>query len=100
MSTWSPTHLNEAKILVVRNDGLGDFVLTLPLVAALKQQLPGARIYALVNQHLQGLLPLLPDLEGMIAAGEFDTVLNYAALDVVLECNLWLRLTGQHPELK
>lgn len=39
-------------------------------------------------------------LEGMIAAGEFDTVLNYAALDVVLECNLWLRLTGQHPELK
>ncbi|MCZ6472254.1 MAG: glycosyltransferase family 9 protein [SAR324 cluster bacterium] len=66
MSAWSPSHLSEAKILVVRNDGLGDFVLTLPLVAALKQQLPGARIYALVNQHLQGLLPLLPDLEGMI----------------------------------
>lgn len=54
------------KILLVRNDGLGDFLLTLPLAAALKAGLPGARVFALVNRHLSDLIPLLPDLEGAV----------------------------------
>ena len=66
MTSWRLSHLNEPKILVVRNDGLGDFVLTLPLVAALKAQVPQARVYALVHRALAGLIPLLPDLSGAI----------------------------------
>ncbi len=66
MTPWRFSHLSDPKILVVRNDGLGDFLLTLPLVAALKQQLPAARIYGLVSHHLKDLVPLLPDFEGAI----------------------------------
>ena len=66
MSESRLSQLSDPKILLVRNDGLGDFVLTLPLVASLKAQLPTARIYGLVNHRLAGLMPLLPDFEGAI----------------------------------
>ncbi|HNL55037.1 MAG TPA: hypothetical protein PKI36_11560, partial [Turneriella sp.] len=33
------------KILVIRNDGLGDFILTLPIISALREQIPHARIH-------------------------------------------------------
>ena len=39
-------------------------------------------------------------VQAMIDAGEFDAVLNYAALDASLEADLWLRLTGQGVNLK
>lgn len=67
MSASRFSQLSDPKILVVRNDGLGDFVLTLPLVASLKRQIPAARLYGLVNHHLAELGPLLPDFEGFIA---------------------------------
>lgn len=54
------------RILVVRNDGLGDFILTLPLIASLKQQLPESRISVLVNESILPLIPLLPDIEGAL----------------------------------
>lgn len=66
MSAWLSSRPQAPKILVVRNDGLGDFILTLPLVAALKRQLPGARIHVLVNRGLAGLVPLLPDVAGAV----------------------------------
>jgi ADP-heptose:LPS heptosyltransferase len=52
---------------VVRNDGLGDFILTLPLIASLKHQWPHSRIHALLAAPLLPLLPCLPDLEGALA---------------------------------
>lgn len=59
------------QILVVRNDGLGDFILTLPLIASLRQQLPQSRITVLVNEGLLPLIPLLPDIEDAIGDGGF-----------------------------
>lgn len=58
--------LDDARILIVRNDGLGDFLLTLPLVASLRSQAPGAHIEVLMERSLESLLPLLPDLSGAI----------------------------------
>lgn len=54
------------KILIVRNDGLGDFILTMPLIASLKKQIPEARIHVLINRSLQNLIPVLADIEGAI----------------------------------
>ena len=54
------------KIIIVRNDGLGDFILTMPLIASLKKQIPEARIYVLINRSLQNLIPVLADIEGAI----------------------------------
>jgi ADP-heptose:LPS heptosyltransferase len=55
------------RLLVVRNDGLGDFLLTLPLVAALKRHLPQAHVTVLLSAALAGLAPLLPDIDAAIA---------------------------------
>jgi lipopolysaccharide heptosyltransferase III len=51
----------------VRNDGLGDFLLTLPLVAALKRRLPGAHVTVLLSAALAPLVPLLPDIDAALA---------------------------------
>lgn len=59
-------HLRAPNVLVVRNDGLGDFVLTLPLIASLKQQFPQSRITVLVQASLLPLIPLLEDIDGAI----------------------------------
>ena len=54
------------KILVVRNDGLGDFILTLPLVAGLRNGFPHATIDALVSPVVAQLAPNLPDIHRMV----------------------------------
>ena len=43
------------KILVVRNDKLGDFMLSFPAIALLKASLPEARIYALVPDYTRDM---------------------------------------------
>ena len=43
------------KILVIRNDKLGDFMLAFPSFALLKQNLPDAEIHALVPEYTQAL---------------------------------------------
>lgn len=58
--------LERPRLLVVRNDGLGDLVLTLPLVAALKRHLPGAHVTVLVSAALRELIPLLPDVDAAL----------------------------------
>lgn len=55
-----------AKILVVRNDGLGDFILTLPIVSALRHQVPHARIYVLAARSLHSMAAFLPEIDGWI----------------------------------
>ena len=53
------------KILIIRNDGLGDFIHTLPLISAIKKQL-SAEIYVLVHKRLNTLIPLCKDIDGAI----------------------------------
>ena len=66
MSPISPDPDQRSRILVVRNDGLGDFILTLPLIAALKARLPGTEVHALVSDVVAELGPCLPDVDNMI----------------------------------
>ncbi|MBV6493113.1 MAG: hypothetical protein LDLANPLL_01128 [Turneriella sp.] len=54
------------KILIIRNDGLGDFILTLPMVSALKKQLPHARVYVLCARNLHSMSAFLPEIDGWI----------------------------------
>ena len=59
------------RILIVRNDGLGDFILTLPLIASLKAQWPGCQVTVLVASALIPLIPLLPDIDAAIPDAGF-----------------------------
>ena len=54
------------KILLVRNDGLGDFILTLPIVSAIKAQLPHARVYVLASRALHSMSAFLPEIDGWV----------------------------------
>ncbi|MDH4249141.1 MAG: glycosyltransferase family 9 protein, partial [Deltaproteobacteria bacterium] len=53
-------------VLVVRNDGLGDFILTLPLIAAIKAQRPKARVTVLASRAMLPLVEMLPDLDAAL----------------------------------
>jgi len=46
-----PPRSNAPRILILRRDNIGDLVCTTPLIAALRGQLPGAWIGALVNTY-------------------------------------------------
>lgn len=54
------------KILIVRNDGMGDFILTLPIVSAIKQQIPNARVYVLAARPLHSMAAFLPEIDGWV----------------------------------
>lgn len=53
-------------ILVVRNDKLGDFMLSYPSFAIIKRALPQARIYALITQYTQDMAIACPWIDGVI----------------------------------
>ncbi len=54
------------KILVVRNDKLGDFMLAWPALATLKQSLPDSEIHALVNPYTADMARLCPSIDRVI----------------------------------
>lgn len=54
-------------ILVIRRDNIGDLVCTLPLIRALRQHFPEARIDALVNSYNQPVVAQHPDLDHVYA---------------------------------
>ena len=54
------------RILVVRNDKLGDFVLALPSFALLKQALPSAEICALVPEYTREVADLAPGIDRVL----------------------------------
>ncbi len=54
------------KILVIKLRHIGDVLLTVPAIRALKETFPGARIYALVNSGTEEMLTLNPLLEEVI----------------------------------
>ncbi|WP_040977301.1 glycosyltransferase family 9 protein [Necropsobacter massiliensis] len=71
------------KLLAIRNDKLGDFVLSFPALAALKQSAPNIEITALVPPYTAPLAELCPYIDNIIIdakdktdADEFNRVLN------------------------
>jgi len=54
------------KILVVRNDKLGDFMLTWPAFATLKQAMPSCEIHALVAPYTADMARLCPSIDSII----------------------------------
>jgi len=57
---------NPARILLVRNDRLGDLVLTTPAVAALRHTLPGARIDLLCSSYAEPVVRGNPHLNSVL----------------------------------
>ncbi len=57
---------NRKKILVVRNDKLGDFMLAWPALAVLKQSLPNSEIHVLVNPYTADMARLCPNIDQVI----------------------------------
>lgn len=53
----------DSSFLVIRRDNIGDLVCTTPLIHALRQQFPQARICALVNSYNAPVLENNPDLD-------------------------------------
>jgi len=54
------------RILLIRNDKLGDFMLAWPAFALLKQQYPEATLIALVPQYTRPMAELCPSLDEVI----------------------------------
>lgn len=54
------------KILIVRNDKLGDFMLAWPAFACLKQSLPNCEIHVLVNPYTADMAQLCPSIDQVV----------------------------------
>jgi heptosyltransferase-3 len=94
--------LTNPRLLVITMRRLGDVLLTTPLVRALKQGLPGARIDMLVFAGTEGMLAGNPDIDRVIAAPERPG----AAAMAKLILRLWRRYdvalstqTGDRPTM-
>lgn len=61
----SPT--KSPRILVIRRDNIGDLVCTTPLIRALREQLPGAYIAALVTRYNMAVLSENPDIDALFS---------------------------------
>lgn len=70
----------QPRVLIITLRRLGDVLVTTPLVRALKQGLPGARIDMLVFAGTEGILAGNPDIERVIAVPQKSGPLKTAAL--------------------
>ena len=57
------------RILVVRNDRFGEFLLNIPALRALKETFPGAKITAVVDPYVAELAGHIPFIDDIIAWG-------------------------------
>jgi heptosyltransferase-2 len=70
-------HSARGKILVIRGGAIGDFILTLPAIAALRSQFPGAHLEVLGYPHIAqlalagGLVDRVQSIEARALAGFF-----------------------------
>lgn len=69
------------RILVVRNDKLGDFMLAFPAIALLKMNLPQAEITALVPEYTREMAEMCPNIDRVI----LDTASTLDALTAQLQ---------------
>ena len=58
-----PMRSTKHKILVIRNDKLGDFMLAWPAFATLKQSMPHCELHALVNPYTADMARLCPNID-------------------------------------
>ena len=72
------------KILVVRNDRLGDLMLILPALRLIKTSMPGLTIDCLANKNYQELKNLTPYIDDIIT----DDELNIKVLEEKYECSI------------
>ena len=72
------------KILVVRNDRLGDLMLILPALRLIKTSMPGITIDCLANKNYQELKNLTPYIDGMITEDE----LNIKVFEEKYDCSI------------
>ena len=66
------------RILVIRNDKLGDFMLAWPAFSLLKQQYPQAQITALVPGYTLPMAEICPWIDAQITDDRRDSVLSDA----------------------
>ena len=73
------------KILVIRNDKIGDFMVCFPAFAMLKQSLPNVEITALVPSYTAPLAELCPSIDKVIidASNKKDPVAFQSVLQAV-----------------
>jgi len=57
---------NKQKILIVRNDKLGDFMLSLPVFRLLKQALPDSTLHALVPNYTRDIALACDDIDDVV----------------------------------
>ena len=67
-------------ILVVRTDRMGDMILTIPAMRALKAQFPGASLSVWVSASTRDLVDGLPFIDEVIVQDEYQGWLGYLAL--------------------
>lgn len=60
-----PAYLETARYLVIRRDNIGDLVCTTPLIRALRQRYPRARIAVLVNSYNRPVVENNPDIDAI-----------------------------------
>lgn len=72
------------RILVVRNDKLGDFMLAWPALAMLKQSLPEAHLTVLVPRYTQELAMICPWVDGVLTDPDELSQVNRERFDAVL----------------
>ena len=72
------------KILVVRNDRLGDLMLILPALRIIKTSIPGITIDCLANKNYKELKNLTPYIDSIIT----DDELNIKVSEKKYECSI------------
>jgi lipopolysaccharide heptosyltransferase II len=70
---WRPRLEPVGKILVIRLDRLGDLVLTLPLIAAVKRQWPSAELTLLCREATAPLAQAQPEIDRVITLPDSAT---------------------------
>lgn len=98
--------MSAARILVIRRENIGDLVCTTPLLRALRQQLPQARIVTLVTRYNEAVLSGNPDIDATYsytkakhrAGGESAPAMYWRRVQTVLALRRerfdWILLPG------
>lgn len=79
--------MTRGKILVIRGGAIGDFILTLPVVAALRRQFPQARLDLLGYSHI-AQLALAGDLADEVRSIEARPLAGFFARNGILDAAL------------
>ena len=69
------------RLVVARDDRLGDVIVSLPAVAALRSTYPGARLALLVRPRIAPLVRLVEGVDEVLAPSAGDTVSRLARFD-------------------